>query len=231
MNTLFVTARAIHYASAIVLFGELVFAIAVASSVAYAARVDAIDSARIFRVMAWAISRRARVGRAWFVLEAAVMSGTPLPIGDRSRHARVVLHRTSFGRVWDSARGTLVALCVIGIAIQRSRSVRSNDWRCARSLRSVAAAYLGALAWAGHAACRVRGRGSRPEDRRRRTSPAAGAWLGSLPALVDCARRASVRRRRCPALPALLDARTRERHALIASGLVNACIKSAPCRH
>ena len=185
MNTLFVTARAIHYASALVLFGELVFAIAVASSGwRNAARRDAVDSARIFRVMAWAILAGLVSGAAWFVLEAAAMSGMPLQSAIDRDTLGIVLHDTSFGRVWTVRAGLLVALCVAGIAIQRWRSVDRMYALCAFAAL-VAAAYLGALAWAGHAAA-----GQGAEEAAQKIADvthllAAGAWLGSLPALVD----------------------------------------------
>ncbi len=222
MNTLFVAARAIHYASALVLFGELVFAIAVASSGwRSAARRDAADSARVFGVTAWAILAGLVSGAAWFVLEAAAMSGMPLQSALDRDTLGVVLHDTSFGRVWTVRAGLLVALCVIGVAIQRSRSVDRTLALCAFAAL-VAAAYLGALAWAGHAAA-----GQGAEEAVQKIADvthllAAGAWLGSLPALVDAlgARRSDDVAARAARRFSTLGLASVT--ALIASGLVNA---------
>ena len=56
MTALFIVTRAIHYASALVLLGELLFAVAIASSGwRDAARSAGTPSARIFRTMIWSL--------------------------------------------------------------------------------------------------------------------------------------------------------------------------------
>ena len=222
MNTLLVVARALHYASAIVLFGELVFALAVASSRRrHGARGEVADTSRIFRVMAWAILAGLASGAAWFALEAAAMSGMSLLAVVNRDTLGVVLHDTAFGRVWTVRAGLLVALCVVGIAIQRSRSVDRVAALCTLAAL-VAGAYLGALAWAGHAAA-----GQGVEDAVQKVADvahlvAAGAWLGALPALVDAlgARRSDDVAARAARRFSTLGLASVT--ALIASGLVNA---------
>ena len=231
MNTLFVAARAIHYASALVLFGELVFAIAVAASGwRSAARRDAADSARVFGVTAWAILAGLVSGAAWFVLEAAAMSGLPLQSALDRDTLGVVLHDTSFGRVWTVRAGLLVALCVIGVAIQRSRSVDRTLALCAFAAL-VAAAYLGALAWAGHA---PRVKGPRKPFRRSPTSRTslrrAHGWARCRPSSMRSARGGPTTSLRAPRDASRRSgSRASPRSSRAGSSMPG--IKSAPFRH
>jgi putative copper resistance protein D len=221
MSTLFVAARAIHYASALVLFGEFLFAITVAPHGWRGLwRGDGLHSARISRVMFWAIVAGAVSGALWFALETAAMSGRPLASALDQATLATVLHDTSFGGVWALRAVLLVALCAVAVAIGRASSARAPAICAFGAL--AAAAYLGALAWAGHAAA-----GQGGEDNAETYGDvvhllAAGAWLGSLPALADALRAASsdeiaaraARRFSAVGLAAVT--------ALIASGLVNA---------
>ncbi|TMG86321.1 MAG: hypothetical protein E6H76_12350 [Betaproteobacteria bacterium] len=82
MNALFVTVRAIHFASAILLFGELVFVLCVAKPlwrVVDNASLDGNDVSRSpVRIAVWGLVASIASGVAWLVVEAAVMSGMPL---------------------------------------------------------------------------------------------------------------------------------------------------------
>ena len=222
MSALIVAARVIHYASALALFGELVFAIAVAP---YAWRNhghgDPAHSARIFRVMIWAIVAGVASGSLWFVLEAAAMSGTPLASALNRDTLALVAGETSFGRVWMLRAGFLAVLCVVAVAMRRSTSVAATSMLCAFGALA-AALYLGALAWAGHAAAGAGGEGDVETFADVVHLLAAGAWLGSLPALVDALRASR---------PDEIAARAARRFsavglasvtALIASGFINA---------
>lgn len=222
MNALLITARAVHYASAMVLVGELMFAMAIAP---FAWRGDAPrdagDSARILRVFGWCIVAGLASGAVWFVVAAAEMSGAPLLSAMNRETLGIVVNDTSFGRVWALRTSLLVALCLIGMAMWRSMS---GTWRAASLALGalVAAAYLGSLAWAGHAV------GAQAPDNAVQIAAdvvhllAAGVWLGSLPALAavlaesrpdDIAARAA---QRFSALGLVCVT------ALVASGLVNA---------
>jgi len=221
MSTLFVAARAIHYASALVPFGELVFAIAVGARPWRASgRSDAPDSARIFRVMVWAIVAGAASGTLWFVLEAAAMSGMPLASASKRATLAIVLCDTAFGQVWALRAGLLAVLGAIAIAFRGSRPTARAAFYAVGAI--VASTYLGALAWAGHAAA-----GQGGEDGVEIYADvvhllAAGAWLGGLPALVaalDTNRGDEIAARAAGRFSAIgLAAVT----ALVASGLVNA---------
>ena len=222
MNALFVAARAIHYASALVLLGELVFAIAVAPyGWRNRKRGDPAHASRIFRVMLGAIIAGVASGAVWFVLEAAAMSGMPLRSAVNRETLALVVGETSFGRVWMFRGGLLVLLFVIAVAIRRSTSVTGTSMLCAFGTLA-AGLYVGALAWAGHAAA-----GQGGDDDVETLGDvvhllAAGAWVGSLPALIDALRASH---------PDEIAARAARRFstvglasviALIASGFVNA---------
>ncbi|HYT95899.1 MAG TPA: CopD family protein, partial [Casimicrobiaceae bacterium] len=120
---------------------------------------------------------------AWFVLEAALINGSPLmdlPNGD------VVFRlaaQTLFGRVWMIR--ILIAIVLIVLLVADGRVARGRP-RSSMALGAtiLAGLYLAMLAVAGHAAA---GQGA---DRLARVAAdaihllAAGCWLGTLPGLV-----------------------------------------------
>jgi len=222
MSTLFVAVRAIHYASALVLFGELVFAIAVAPrSWRSLGRGDASNPVRIFRVMIWAIVAALVSGVLWFVLEAAAMSGKPIAFALNSSTLGIVLRDTSFGRVWALRAGLLAVLCTAAIAIRRpTPAIRTPAVFAFAAL--IAAAYLAALAWAGHAVAGRDGEGDVESYGDVVHLLAAGAWLGSLPALVDALRAARSDEIAARAARRFSAVGLASVNALIASGVVNA---------
>jgi len=219
MTALFIVTRAIHYASALVLLGELLFAVAIASSGwRDAARSAGTPSARIFRTMIWSLVIGLASGAIWFAIEASVMSGAPLRSIDRSIIGTMWTD-TTFGRVWTMRAGFVVALFALGVAIRESSRARIRVLIGAATL--VAAAYVASLAWTGHAAA-----GEGAEEAVQKIADvvhllAAGAWLGSLPALVDTLgpthpREVAARAARRFSLLGLISV-----SALIASGFVN----------
>jgi putative copper resistance protein D len=221
-NTVLVAARAIHYASALVIFGELVFALAVAPhGWRGVVRSDASDPARIFRVMLWAIVASVASGALWFALEAEAMSGMPIASALNRATLATVLQDTSFGRVWAARALLLLVLCAIAVGLRGSTATARTRALCA--LGALAAAlYLGALAPAGHAAAGQGGEVSIETSGDIVHLLAAGAWIGALPALVDALRAtrpdeiAARAARRFSAL-GLVSVTT-----LVASGFVNA---------
>jgi putative copper resistance protein D len=92
--------------------------------------------------------------------------------------------------------GLIVVLVAVLLALGRSASDPRQS-RLAIVATVIAAAYLGSLAWAGHAVA-----GNETDDFDRIVADvehllAAGAWLGALPALVGLL--ASTHTRRCGA--------------------------------
>jgi putative copper resistance protein D len=176
MSALQVASRAIHYASLLLLLGELVFVFGVATPR------DRTDlRARVMVVAGWSILASIASGIVWLAVEASVMSG--LRLGDAlSRETlALILGKTLFGRVWAVRLGLLVALGAALWAIRRSADHRS---RLAIGVIVLAAANVAMLAAAGHAA------GGGGLDGLIQIASdgvhlvAAGAWVGALPGFV-----------------------------------------------
>ncbi len=187
MNTLLVVSRALHFGAVLLIFGGLVFALVVVGPATRTSRVAAIDLNE--RVQAflraagwWGLGASLLSGAAWLFLEAALMSGHPLPevTGDA---LWLVLTRTQFGRVWMWRFGIAGALGALMFAAARGGRKRESFTETSLTL-VLAAGYLASLALVGHAAD---GRGV--ERLFRITTDvvhllAAGAWLGALPGLA-----------------------------------------------
>lgn len=230
MNALFVTVRAIHFASAIVMFGELVFVLCVTKPlwrVASNAILDGNDVSRSpVRIAVWGLVASIASGVAWLAIQAAVMSGMPLGQAVNRTTVGLVLDQTLFGRIW-----LLRAVIGIGVGALLTAIIRARDDRLHSRLTMGAAVlagvYLATLAWAGHAA-------AGPPAERSLHLPsdvvhllAAGAWLGALPGLAFLLGRAQ-RISSVPSLDAAADLARRfsalgvvSVGALFLSGLVN----------
>ncbi len=185
MNTLFLAARAVHYASAMLLFGELVFVIAVARPAwrrMESGDGDAVYGRRL-AVAKWSVIASILSGVTWLAAQASVMSGMPVEQAMNRETLNLVLGHTVFGHVWVLRFGLVIALGAVLLALARSADDPRRS-RLAVSAAVVAAAYLGSLAWVGHAVA-----GNKPDEFDRIAADvvhllAAGAWLGALPALV-----------------------------------------------
>jgi putative copper resistance protein D len=195
MNALLATARAVHFASVLLIFGELVFALAVAAPLlrteaARAAGAVRDDRCRPCAVGLWCILVSLASWVAWFFCEAALMSGKPFAQALSGDTLKLVLE-TRFGRLW-------VLRLALAVALTASLWVTYRSWKNPRDKRHllfapllIAGAYLASLAWAGHAAA-----GEAPQRDIQVSSDlvhllAAGAWLGALPALLAMLRTAS----------------------------------------
>jgi putative copper export protein/mono/diheme cytochrome c family protein len=224
MNALFVALRAIHYASAMLLFGELVFMLSVARPAFRRARTgsggDDFDQ-QFFAVAWWGLVASIASGVAWFAAEAAVMSG--LPVGEAMTRETfgLILADTVFGHVFAVRLGLVVALGAVLMVMRRSND---DAGRSRRVIVAVvfAAAYLGSLAWAGHAVA-----GDESEGLARIVADvahllAAGAWLGALPALVFVLGRARAQAAAAHMARRFSTLGLTSVGVLIASGLANA---------
>ena len=223
MNTLLVVSRAVHFASALLAFGELLLVLAVARPAwrgnANAARSAAADR-RLLRVEGWSLALAVASGASWLAAQAATISGEPLAQAVGGDALALVLTKTEFGRLWILRLGLAIVLAALLVTIGRAK----DDGRKTRLLSAallVAGAYLASLAWGGHSAA------GQASGRIVQLSAdalhlvAAGAWLGGLPGLV----------RLLDELPLNGTARAARRFsrlgmasvcALIATGLVNA---------
>jgi putative copper resistance protein D len=189
MNWLVAAVRSVHYASTLLLFGELVFLLAVAGSAPAIGSAAADAFARRFTSVArWSLFSSVVSGIAWFAVAAAVMSGLPLADAlDRGTLSQV-LTDTEFGRVAMLRFG--VAIVLGGLLVAFARALRQGTRSgMALGMLALAAVYVAALAWAGHAAAGVETSGEVEVITDAVHVLAAGAWLGALPGFVFLLRR------------------------------------------
>jgi copper resistance protein D len=159
MDDALAVARALHFAAAIVLFGELAFA-----QIASPARASPRHAGAIIGA---SLAVAALSALAWLAIEAAVMSGLPLREALAAETLRTVLAQTFFGRLWLARLLLLVAIAVFA-------------WRAPRLTFALSALWLATLAGLGHAAA---GRGIEREMHLAVDALhllAAGTWLGML---------------------------------------------------
>jgi putative copper export protein/mono/diheme cytochrome c family protein len=188
MDATIVAARTVHFASAMLLFGGLLFVLAVATPVWRhpddATRGHAPRLVPLALVSAgWILLASFVSGAIWLAVEGAIMSGLPLSEVIANDTVGVILSRTMFGRLWIVRCGLAVALGLLLSAIGRS-SGRQLKLSLAVAALAVAAAYLASLAWSGHAgAAQLSGTSVQLVSDILHLL-AAGAWLGALPGLV-----------------------------------------------
>jgi putative copper export protein/mono/diheme cytochrome c family protein len=224
MSALFVAVRAIHYGSAMLLLGELVFAFGVARPVFRPARIgdDGDDfHGQFFAVAWWGLVATIASGVAWFAAEAVVMSGLPIEQAMTRGTLSLILADTAFGHIFALRLGLVVALGAVFMVMRRLNDDAGRS-RLAIVGVAVAAAYLGSLAWVGHAVP-----GDESEGLARIAADvahllAAGAWLGALPALVFVLGRARAQTAAARMARRFSTLGLTSVGVLIASGLVNA---------
>jgi putative copper export protein/mono/diheme cytochrome c family protein len=181
MNAMLASARAVHFAATLWLFGELVLACLLSvrrGSNAPAAAGEALRR-RLPSVSRWCIAIGIGSAVAWLVAEAATMSGLPLSRAIGPSTLGAVVGETLFGKVWIAR---LCLAVILLLALWPRSGGRSRGMLASATL--VAGAYLASLAWTGHAAA-----AEGPWRSAEVVSDvvhllAAGAWLGALPPLV-----------------------------------------------
>ena len=177
-STLIAGVRAIHFAAAIVLFGQFAYLGAVSP------RREV--PAGFARLAAWTSVLVLVTLLLWLGLEAVSMSGLPLREALGAQTLAVVAAQTLFGRVWVARLLLAAALLVVVLYLHRHPSQRVAQ----AGGGLLAGLVLATIAGAGHA---VAGKGV---DRAAHLCAdalhllAAGAWLGALlPLLRLLARR------------------------------------------
>jgi copper resistance protein D len=188
MNTALVAARAVHFASAMLLFGELVFTLGVARPAWRRAGRAAVDHDqriyhRLLLTEGWSLAVSIASGAIWLAVEASNMSGMPLEQAINRDTLSLVLGKTVFGRLWVWRFGLVVAFGALLVGLGRTASGKSRP-RVALGCAVVAATYLASLAWAGHAAAGQGSQGLLQLSSDIVHLLAAGGWLGALPGLV-----------------------------------------------
>jgi len=139
-----VYARAVHFAATIALAGVSFFVVFV---------VDARTMKALRRplaVIAWISLAFALVsGAAWLVLTAASMSGQAAADAVAPDVLWAVLSRTDFGNDWLVRFALACATAAVLVPLLSSQNARPGWLQAAAAILS--AAFVGALAWAGHA--------------------------------------------------------------------------------
>ena len=216
MSGLLAATRAVNFACALLVFGEIVFALAVARPAWRDAVAGGLDRDRVQRRIGVMVATALVLGLLssvlWLVLEVPLMSGEPFEEALAGPTLSIVLGETGFGRVWIVR--ALLALALLGwIAFGRR-----GGWVSPLALL-LAAAYVAAPALAGHAA------GSQGIEGAFRIGVdmahlvAAAAWLGALPGLalvLGAARKSRA--------PAALDTATRAAQGFSALGVVSVSV-------
>jgi putative copper resistance protein D len=185
MTGVLAAARAVHYASAILIFGELAFALFVAGSPWYESEV----CRRWFsRSLWWSIAASIASWLVWLGCEAAEMSGASLAQALSGQTLLLVLGKTAFGRLWllRLAFAAIIS-ALLWASVRKPADARSRALTLATL--ALAGAYLASLAWAGHAAAGAQRGAQLTSDALHLL--AAGAWLGALPGLVALLRHVS----------------------------------------
>jgi putative copper export protein/mono/diheme cytochrome c family protein/peroxiredoxin len=181
MNVLLASARAVHFAATMWLFGELLLACALS---VWRARDGPAGPGEALRRRLPSVARLCiAIGIAsavaWLAAVAATMSAMPLPRAIEPATLGAVVGHTLFGKVWI-ARLFVASLLLLALWPRRA----GYSGRRLGASTVVAGAYLAALAWMGHAAAAEgpwRGAQLVSDVLHLLT---AGAWLGALPALV-----------------------------------------------
>jgi copper resistance protein D len=200
-SDILIAARAVHFAATIALAGAIFFRCFVAGPALRSMR-DDTPLADVMTLRNWLMKI------SWYGLAIAILSAAAwlflvaLDIGDDSLArtlgqgiAWTVFTSTQFGSDWmvRAALAGALAVCLLAAA---SKDARRSAWGlCGAAL--VAAALLGALAWAGHAGARPGLAGDIHRAADVLHLLAAGAWIGGLgpfALILSLARRADDRR-------------------------------------
>jgi copper resistance protein D len=206
LSALIAATRALHFAAAIVLFGQFVYVAAVAP--------ERRAPLPLPRLMGLAVLLLLASALAWLALEALAMSGLPAAEALGLDTLAIVATQTLFGQVW-LARVVLAGVLALVLLYGRARIAAGT----------VAALVLASIALSGHAI------GEKGIDRLVHVCAdalhllAAGAWLGALLPLIAMLGRASEATwpmaaqatRRFSTLGVACMA------ALLLSGIINAC--------
>jgi putative copper resistance protein D len=221
--------RAIHVAAMIVIVGGLAFHVLVARP-AFAAAAAPLPIAGRFQrwqtaALAWTLGVALVSGAAWLVAEASIMSGQPVDALVDSGALGTVLAHTQFGEVWRW-RAAVVPPLAAYLWLRHRR--RATPLVLDAAATVLAAAWIVALGWVGHAAAMGGAAGAFHLAGHAIHLLAAAAWLGGLPALAFLLALAA--RAATPADGALAARLTKRFSALglacvaalIATGIVNA---------
>ncbi|HUC63231.1 MAG TPA: CopD family protein [Alphaproteobacteria bacterium] len=188
MSVLGILVRALHYASAIGLFGGLLYLMAVARPAARCTGMrDPIEERFVYRQARLSLALLVVSGALWLWLVAASIAGTSLGDALAPDVLDAVLGETRFGQIW-LARCAGAALLAVLLAFLQWRAPGPGHTKARRVLDGAAFALalllLASIALVGHAAAAVGGVLNWHLAADLVHITAAGAWLGSLAPLA-----------------------------------------------
>jgi len=144
-----IVARAVHFAATVLATGTLFFAVLVSEPAFRRAKANAHLVAtlrlRFACIVCFSLALGVFSGVAWLILTAESMSGQPLAEIWSQGVLWTVLSETNFGNDWLVR---FVLACLLGVLFARSGN---DSGRTGAALVILAAAFVGSLAWAGHA--------------------------------------------------------------------------------
>jgi putative copper resistance protein D len=154
LTDLLIWVRAIHFAATISVVGAVFFAAFVAEPAFRRADHEGDIAALVHPRLTWIKSISLLVvvisGTCWLVLLARQLSGLPITAVISEGPLWTVLSQTDFGQVW-AARFVLAVLLGGALFLPANTPWPHSPWR-ALVVGLLAAALVGTLAWAGHAA-------------------------------------------------------------------------------
>lgn len=185
MNDLLIYARAVHFAATIMAAGIAFFAVWIAEP-ALGKSPDGNFAGALRRRLGWiawiSLAFCLLSGAAWFVLTAASMSGQPLAQIYAQDVLWTVLSQTVFGNDWLLRLVFGCGLAATFVALFSARGSASLWLKIAAAL--FAAAFVGSLAWAGHAIGAEGAEGIVHPAADVLHLAAAAAWAGALAPLA-----------------------------------------------
>jgi copper resistance protein D len=152
LNDPLIFERAIHFAATIMAAGIVFFAAFVAEPALGKTANDTLALAFFVRLrwIAWFSFPFALIsGAAWFILTAASMSGQSVANVYAHDVLWTVLSKTNFGNDWLVRLILACALAGVSVAFLSVQGVKSAWLKAAAVI--LAAAFVGSMAWAGHA--------------------------------------------------------------------------------
>ena len=174
--------RAIHFAATLSVAGVVFFLFFIGEPAFRAADENepiAITVHRRLAAIAWfGLALVVLSGVAWLLLRSAQMSERPLSAMWSEDFVSTVLLETDFGNVW-LARSVLIAPLAVALYASSFSAAPRSQWKRAAAL-ACAAALVGTLAFAGHAAAGSGVEGTVHESADVLHLLATAAWVGAL---------------------------------------------------
>jgi putative copper resistance protein D len=140
-----IASRAVHFASSLVVAGVAIFSAFVVQSVHLTSLADRHQQ----KLMLCALALAVLSGATWLLFLASRIAQTSAAEAIGNGTAWSVLTETQFGRVWEARFAVAISLCCAWLVVP-GRQTRSSYLSLVQA--ALATAFVGMLAWSGHAA-------------------------------------------------------------------------------